>query len=192
MPRSLFDKADSIAMHGSSGAADVAARGLFPVKPGVTRHLTSAACSAQCRSSTHDISHERENHMSNEFSGTGNAGDDAALKTVIVANEEKRIAELHVYFDEHSSPQPSEAARDRGFWLDVTVWGDRQAAEVAQHVKKGARVHVVGRLAEHRWTVTATGEERSAMHLNAERVYLALTRVAEVRFNSARRSGANG
>jgi len=131
--------------------------------------------------------------MSNEFRGIGNAGDDAALKTVIVANEEKQIAALRVYFDEQSSADPAEAGKDRGFWLDVTVWGDRHAAEVAQHVKKGTRVHVVGRLAEHRWTVTATGEERSAMHLNADRVYLALTRVAEVRFNPPRRrSGADG
>ena len=43
-------------------------------------------------------------------------------------------------------------------------------------------MHVVGRLVEDRWLVTATGEERSALHLNADRVYLALTRVAEVRF----------
>jgi single-stranded DNA-binding protein len=130
--------------------------------------------------------------MSNDFRGTGNAGDDAALKTVIVANQEKHVAELSVYFDAHPSADPSEGGKDRGFWLDVTVWDVRHAAEVARHVKKGARVHVVGRLAEHRWTVTATGEERSALHLNAERLYLALTRVAEVKFHpDRRRSGAN-
>lgn len=130
--------------------------------------------------------------MSNEFRGIGNAGDDAVLKTVIVANEEKKVAELRIYFDGHPSSHPSDAGEVGGFWLDVTVWGDRHAAEVAQHVKKGARVHVVGRLAEHRWTVTATGETRSAMHLNADRVYLALTRVAEVKFDAPRRRfGAN-
>ena len=130
--------------------------------------------------------------MSNEFRGIGNAGDDAALKTVIVANEERQIAELRVYFDERPSESAADTGKDRGFWLDVTVWGERHAAEVVQHVKKGARVHVVGRLAEHRWIVTATGEERSALHLNAERVYLALTRVAEVKFTPPRgRSGVN-
>ena len=57
-----------------------------------------------------------------------------------------------------------------GFWLDVNVWGDRHAAEVTQLVKKGARVHVIGRLAESKWTVTATGEERRAFFLNADRL----------------------
>ena len=49
-----------------------------------------------------------------------------------------------------------------GFWLNVNVWGERRATEVAQHVKKGARVHVTGRLAESKWTSKETGEERRA------------------------------
>ncbi len=176
----------------SSRNADAAKRERFPVKPSVIRCLAGVGRGERRRSNAHHTPHEEENDMSNEFRGIGNAGDDAALKTVIVANEEKQVAELRVYFDEHPSAHPSDAAKDGGFWLDVTVWGDRHAAEVAQHVKKGARVHVVGRLAEHRWTVTATGETRSAMHLNADRVYLALTRVAEVKFDTPRRrSGAN-
>ena len=130
--------------------------------------------------------------MSNVFRGIGNAGCDAALKTVLVADKERQIAELRVYFDEHQLGAAAQAGKERGFWLDVTVWGERHAAEVAQHVKKGARVQVVGRLAEHRWTVTGTGEQRSALYLNAERVYLTLTRVAEVRFDPPRsRSGAD-
>ena len=62
--------------------------------------------------------------MSNEFRGIGNAGDDAALTTVIVANEERRIAELRVYFDERPSESAADPSKDRGFWLDVTVWGE--------------------------------------------------------------------
>ncbi len=123
--------------------------------------------------------------MSNEFRGIGNAGDDAAIKTVVVANEARQVAELRVYFDSYRPGGGSASRKDRGFWLDVTVWGERHAAEVAQHVKKGARVHVVGHLAQSRWIVTATGEERTALYLNAERVFLALNRVAEVRFNAA-------
>ena len=53
-------------------------------------------------------------------------------------------------------------------------------------MKKGARVHVVGRLAETQWTVTATGEERSALHLNADHLFLSLARLAEVRFKPRR------
>ena len=58
-------------------------------------------------------------------------------------------------------------------------------------MKKGARVHVIGRLAETQWTVTATGEERSALHLNADHLFLSLTRLAEVRFKP-RREAAEG
>ena len=176
-----------MAIRASSRSADVVEEKRFPVKPNVIRCFADADRRGQRRSSTYQTPHDEANDMSNEFRGIGNAGDDAALTTVIVANEEKQVAELRVYFDGHPSSHQSVAGKDGGFWLDVTVWGDRHAAEVAQHVKKGARVHVVGRLVEHRWTVTASGEMRSAMYLHADRVYLALTRIAEVKFDAPRR-----
>ena len=129
--------------------------------------------------------------MSNEFSGTGNVGDQPLLKTVMVGNEERQVAELRVFFDEYRQDGKGGLEQAGGFWLDVNVWGDRLAAEVAQLVKKGARVHVIGRLAETQWTVTATGEERSALHLNADHLFLSLTRLAEVRFKP-RREAAEG
>ena len=129
--------------------------------------------------------------MSNEFSGTGNVGDLPLLKTVMVGSEERQVAELRVFFDEYRQDGKGGLEQAGGFWLDVNVWGDRHAAEVAQLVKKGARVHVVGRLAETQWTVTATGEERSALHLNADHLFLSLTRLAEVRFKP-RREAAEG
>ena len=129
--------------------------------------------------------------MSNEFSGTGNVGDQPLLKTVMVGNEERQVAELRVFFDEYRQDGKGGLEQSGGFWLDVNVWGERLAAEVAQLVKKGARVHVIGRLAETQWTVTATGEERSALHLNADHLFLSLTRLAEVRFKP-RREAAEG
>ena len=129
--------------------------------------------------------------MSNEFSGTGNVGDQPLLKTVMVGSEERQVAELRVFFDEYRQDGKGGLEQSGGFWLDVNVWGDRLAAEVVQFVKKGARVHVVGRLAETRWTVTATGEERSALHLNADHLFLSLTRLAEARFKP-RREAAEG
>ena len=124
--------------------------------------------------------------MSNEFSGNGNVGDLPLLKTVMVGNEERQVAELRVFFDEYRQDGTGGLEQAGGFWLDVNVWGDRLAAEVVQFVKKGARVHVVGRLAETQWTVTATGEERSALHLNADHLFLSLTRLAEVKFKPRR------
>ena len=129
--------------------------------------------------------------MSNEVSGTGNVGDQPLLKTVMVGSEERQVAELRVFFDEYRQDGKGGLEQAGGFWLDVNVWGERLAAEVAQLVKKGARVHVVGRLAETQWTVTATGEERSALHLNADHLFLSLTRLAEVRFKP-RREAAEG
>ena len=124
--------------------------------------------------------------MSNEFSGTGNVGDLPILKSVMVGSEERQVAELRVFFDEYRQDGKGGLEQAGGFWLDVNVWGERLAAEVAQLVKKGARVHVIGRLAETQWTVTATGEERSALHLNADHLFLSLTRLAEVRFKPRR------
>lgn len=124
--------------------------------------------------------------MSNEFRGTGNVGDQPALKTVLVGTEERPVAELRVFFDEYRQDGSGGLEQAGGFWLDVNVWGERHAAEVAQLVKKGARVHVVGRLAESKWIATKTGEEHRALHLNADRLYLSLARLAEARLKPRR------
>jgi single-strand DNA-binding protein len=124
--------------------------------------------------------------MSNEFRGTGNAGDVPLLKTVMVGNEERQVAELRVYFNEYRQDGNGGLAQASGFWLDVNVWGDRHAAEVAQIVKKGARVHVIGRLAESKWVVTETGEERRALYLNADHLFLSLVRLADAKFKPRR------
>lgn len=124
--------------------------------------------------------------MSNEFRGTGNVDDQPVLKTVLVGHEERQVAELRVFFDEYRQNGSGGLEQAGGFWLDVNVWGERHAAEVAQLVKKGARVHVIGRLAESKWTVTATREERRALYLNADRLYLSLARLAEARLKPRR------
>ncbi|MEK7756251.1 MAG: single-stranded DNA-binding protein, partial [Planctomycetota bacterium] len=101
-------------------------------------------------------------------------------------NEERKVAELRVFFDEYRKDGKGGVEQAGGFWLDVNVWGERHAAEVAQLVKKGARVHVIGRLAESKWTVTATDEERRALYLNADRLFLSLARLADARFKPRR------
>jgi len=124
--------------------------------------------------------------MSNEFCGTGNVGADPVLKTVLVGQEERQVAELRVFFDEYRSDGKGGFDQSGGFWLDVNVWGERRPAEVVQLVKKGARVYATGRLSESRWTVTATNEERSALYLDADDLYLALSRLAEVKYKPRR------
>jgi len=39
--------------------------------------------------------------MSNEFRGTGNLGDNPTLKTVLVKGEDRKVAEIRVFFDEY-------------------------------------------------------------------------------------------
>jgi single-strand DNA-binding protein len=124
--------------------------------------------------------------MSNEFRGTGNVGDTPALKTVKVEDEERKVTELRVFFDEYRPDGNGGFEQSGGFWLSVNVWGERRAAEVAQHVKKGARVHVVGRLTESKWTAKDSGEERRALQVNADDLFLSLARVADVGFKPRR------
>ena len=100
-----------------------------------------------------------------------------------------RSPQLRVFFDEYRQDGAGGMEEAGGFWLDVNVWGVH-ALEVAQHVKKGARVHVAGRLVEHQWTVTATNEARRALTLNADQLFVSLARVAEIRFRPRRENGA--
>ena len=73
--------------------------------------------------------------MSNDFRGTGNVGDQPRLKAVLVGNDERQVAELRVFFDEYRQDGSGGVESAGGFWLDVNVWGDRHAAEVANLVK---------------------------------------------------------
>lgn len=124
--------------------------------------------------------------MSNEFRGTGNVGDTPALKSVKVADEERKVAELRVFFDEYRPDGNGGFEQTGGFWMSVNVWGERRAAEVAQHVKKGARVHVVGRLSESKWMAKESGEERRALQVNADDLFLSLARLSDVGFKPRR------
>jgi single-strand DNA-binding protein len=124
--------------------------------------------------------------MSNEFRGTGNVGDEPILKTVLIGSDERQVAELRVFFDDYRQGDNGALEQTGGFWLDVNVWGERHAAQVVQLVKKGARVHVVGRLVESKWIATKTGEEHRALYLNADRLYLSLARLAEASFKARR------
>ncbi len=124
--------------------------------------------------------------MSNEFRGTGNIAVAPTLKTVSVAGEARKVAELRVFFDDYRPTAKGGIERRGGFWLDVSVWGDTLAESVAQHLQKGARVHVTGRLTESKWNAQDSGEERRSMQVNADNVFLSLGRIEDVRFRAKR------
>jgi single-strand DNA-binding protein len=54
-------------------------------------------------------------------------------------------------------------------YVDVTVW-NRQAENCCQYLKKGRAVHVEGFLKMDTWDDKATGEKRSKLKVEAERV----------------------
>ena len=59
--------------------------------------------------------------------------------------------------------------REEVVFIDVTVW-DRQAETCCQYLKKGKAVHVEGYLKMDSWDDKATGEKRSKIKVQADRV----------------------
>ena len=59
--------------------------------------------------------------------------------------------------------------KEETLFIDVTVW-DRQAENCCQYLKKGSQVHVEGALKMDTWDDKTTGEKRSKIKVQAERV----------------------
>ena len=59
--------------------------------------------------------------------------------------------------------------KEETLFIDVTVW-DRQAETCCQYLKKGSGVHVEGSLKMDTWDDKTTGEKRSKIKVQAERV----------------------
>jgi single-strand DNA-binding protein len=59
--------------------------------------------------------------------------------------------------------------REETLFIDVTVW-DRQAENCCQYLRKGSPVHVEGYLKVDTWDDKTTGEKRSKIRVQADRV----------------------
>ena len=126
--------------------------------------------------------------MGNRFTGRGNMGAVPTLKHVEIDGESRPVADLRIYFD-RPVPDGEGGFEDRGgFWLDVSLWGAKALA-AAQILPKGARVSVSGTLAQHVWTDSDSGEERSRIELRADHVDLDLARVEQVGFRKRDEDG---
>jgi len=124
-------------------------------------------------------------NMPNSYQGTGNLADSPSLKTVQVNGEDRKVAELRVFFDHYRPDGQGGLEQTGGHWLDVSVW-DYKAEQAARLLRKGARVHVIGRLELDSWTDRETGEPREKLRLVADDVLLSLTRVKGVEFEARR------
>ena len=123
--------------------------------------------------------------MPNTFQGTGNLGDSPVLKTIQVNGEDRKVAELRVFFDNYRPDGQGGLEQTGGYWLDVSVW-DYKGEQAARLLRKGARVHVIGRLGLDSWTDRETGEPREKLRLVADDVLMSLTRVKGVEFEARR------
>jgi single-strand DNA-binding protein len=59
--------------------------------------------------------------------------------------------------------------KEETLFIDVTVW-DRQAENCCQYLRKGSGVHIEGSLKMDTWDDKTTGEKRSKVRVQAERV----------------------
>ena len=59
--------------------------------------------------------------------------------------------------------------REETLFIDVTVW-DRQAETCCQYLRKGSSIHVEGYLKMDTWDDKTTGEKRSKIRVQADRV----------------------
>lgn len=59
--------------------------------------------------------------------------------------------------------------REETLYIDVTVW-DRQAETCCQYLRKGSSIHVEGSLRMDTWDDKNTGEKRSKIRVQADRV----------------------
>lgn len=122
--------------------------------------------------------------MTNQFIGDGNLGDAPTLKRVQVKGDDRSVAEMRVFFDEYRSDGQGGYEQSGGFWLSISVW-DKLADQVAEHLRKGCRVRVEGRLQWSTWT-DEHGEEAAGFSLIADSVTLKLARVESVSFKPKR------
>ncbi len=119
--------------------------------------------------------------MSNRFLGRGNLADAPTLKHVDVEGGKRTVASMRIYFD-RSVPDGDGGFEDKGgFWMDVSLWGNRAEA-AARILAKGARVAVSGSIVLRTWEDKESGEERSRFELIADSVDLDLGRVDTVTY----------
>lgn len=59
--------------------------------------------------------------------------------------------------------------KEETLFIDVTVW-DRQAETCCQYLRKGSGIHVEGSLKMDTWDDRTTGEKRSKIRVQADRV----------------------
>lgn len=119
--------------------------------------------------------------MQNLFIGKGNLADSPKLKTVQHHNGDFVVANMRVMFARYGvDPETGELGQVGGFWREVEIYGQK-AKDVAAHLRKGARVLVLGEEREYQ-AKDENGNEVQVIKVVAEDVALQLTRIESIKF----------
>ena len=122
--------------------------------------------------------------MQNLFIGKGNLGDSPKLKNVAGKNGDFTVASMRVMFGRYGQNEAGEVEQVGGFWREVEIYGNKAEA-CAKHLRKGARVLVIGE--EREFTATDDdGNEVQVIKVVAEDVALQLSRIESITFTPSR------
>ena len=122
--------------------------------------------------------------MQNLFIGKGNLGDSPKLKNVAGKNGDFTVASMRVMFGRYGQNEEGEVEQVGGFWREVEIYGNKAEA-CAKHLRKGARVLVIGE--EREFTAKdEDGNEVQVIKVVAEDVALQLSRIESIAFAQSR------
>lgn len=124
--------------------------------------------------------------MQNMFIGKGNLAGSPSLKRITGREGDFDVATMRVMFGRYGQDEQGEIKQVGGFWREVEIYGEKAQA-CAKHLRRGARVLVIGE--EREYTARdEDGKEVQVYKVVADDVALQLTRVKSIEFQeSARR-----
>lgn len=124
------------------------------------------------------------------FIGKGNLGGSPELKRISIRNgsragEEVEVASMRVRFSRYGQDGSGGVQEIGGYWREVEIYGSK-AVDVANHLRKGARVLVIGDEVEY-MAKDDDGNEVMVFKITADDVALILSRVESVKFAVSQR-----
>lgn len=122
--------------------------------------------------------------MQNLFIGKGNLAATPTLKTIDGKNGSFTVANMRVMFGRYGQNEQGEVEQIGGFWREVEIYGAKAEA-CARHLRKGARVLVLGEEREF-MAKDDNGTQVQVIKLVAEDVTLQLSRIEAITFTPPR------
>lgn len=123
--------------------------------------------------------------MQNMFIGKGNLAGSPKLERINGKNGEFVVANMRVMFARWGQNDQGDLEQVGGFWREVEIYGEKAEA-CARHLKKGARVLVMGEERDFMATDKETGEQVQVIKIVADDVALQLSRIESITFQPSR------